>query len=231
MDAAIGAYQVEERPDGGVVVTDLSVGEVVAVLDIGSEMVTEPGGFLIGRLVPIDERPGLVFESPPLAVDEQSAREIAALRPAGSGDRWVDVLARARAAGRVASDFSRAFRDSVVTDVEPTLLLVSGNQEDEFADVARRSEAGEDEVGRAAFRLLKCAWLLEARLRDEAVACLATPHRIDPVAGRLRPGADRADPGLPILRLGDVCPGGGRAGRVTLRGAGVAVGPERRRSA
>ena len=172
VNAEIGAYQVEEQPDGGVVVTDLSVGEVVAVLDIGSEMVTEPGGFLIGRLVPIDERPGLVFESPPLAVDEQSAREIAALRPAGLGDRWVDVLARARASGRVASDFARAFRDSVVTDVEPTLLLVSGNQEGEFAGVVRRSEAGEDEVGRAAFRLLKCAWMLEARLRDEAIACL-----------------------------------------------------------
>ena len=173
-DEPMRAYRVDERAEPGLVVTDVGSGEELAVLDLGTNLLTHPGGHLIGRLVPIAEEPGLVFESPPLPVDDETAYEVAALagqrRPA---DAWVDVLGRARAAGRLEAGFSRVQRESVLTDIEPVVLLVAANQEHEFADVAERSQAGEDEVGRAAFRLLNCAWLLESRGGADALHSLA----------------------------------------------------------
>ena len=180
----MGAYRVDDRNEPGLVVTDVASGEERAVLDLGTHLLTHPGGHLIGRLVPILEEPGLAFESPPLPVDEGTALEVAALagqeQPA---DGWVDVVGRARAKGRLPRDCSRVQRESVLTDVEPIGLLVATIGEHEIEEIVERMEAGEDEVGRAAFRLLGCAWVLERRWKADTLHSLSLL-----CAAVLRPG-------------------------------------------
>ena len=75
------AYQfVDETPDR-VRLLDLETEEQIEVLNIGSLGAVEPGGFVLGRLVPISSEPGLMFESEPLEIDERTARQFA--------ERWL----------------------------------------------------------------------------------------------------------------------------------------------
>ena len=141
--------QIDETPTC-VRLLDLVTEEEVDVLNIGSTLDVAPGGFLLGRLVPISVEPGHVFESVPLAVDEETARTFAercqrhearmsqwdwdcrcdvdacdslSCRP-NSEDRprWWDDLRDACDDARVPPLFSVHFEYSLCTDI-PTEVL------------------------------------------------------------------------------------------------------------
>lgn len=79
--APMGAYRfVDETPDCTRLL-DLETEELTEVLNVGSMIDVEPGGFVLGRVVPISSEPGLMFESRPLNLDERTARRF--------GERWM----------------------------------------------------------------------------------------------------------------------------------------------
>jgi hypothetical protein len=83
----MGAYQfIDETPDCTQLL-DLETEEYLEVLNIGSVGAVEPGGFVLGRLVPLSSEPGMMFESRPLEIDERTARQFAE-RGTLPDERW-----------------------------------------------------------------------------------------------------------------------------------------------
>lgn len=147
---------VDETPES-VRLLDLDSEKHIEVLNIGSLGDVEPGGFVLGRLVPISSEPGLMFESQPLEVDEKTARQIAELwlrtdewMPEEDCDcdpdecdwftcdrietqprEWWDVLRDACDEGRVPAQFSIHLEYPLLSDV-PTHLWrsASGRRDD-----------------------------------------------------------------------------------------------------
>lgn len=150
MGAPMVAYQfVDETPDCTRVL-DLETEKAIDVLNIGSLGAVEPGGFVLGRLVPISSEPGLMFESQPLEIDERTARQFAELWHRAEewmpeegcacdpdecdgftcdpieyeSPKWWDVLRDACDEGRVPALFSVHLEYPLLTDV-PTYLWQS----------------------------------------------------------------------------------------------------------
>ena len=71
------AYQFVDETLDRTRLIDLETEEQIEVLNIGSVGAVEPGGFVLGRVVPISTEPGLMFESEPLEIDESTARQFA----------------------------------------------------------------------------------------------------------------------------------------------------------
>ena len=85
---------------GRLVVTDLKTRQEIELLDLGAGTLCEPGGFLVGRLVPSGTTPETMFDTTPVVVDQQTAQEVAASTRGG----WITALhqgARRRAARAV----------------------------------------------------------------------------------------------------------------------------------
>lgn len=78
--ALMGVYQFVDETSDRTRLLDLEEDERIEVLNVGSMIDVEPGGFVLGRVVPISSGPGLMFESRPLKVDERTARRF--------GERW-----------------------------------------------------------------------------------------------------------------------------------------------
>lgn len=95
---------------------DLLTGRPLALLNIGAAWCRDPDTCVIGRVVPIDSAPGLMFESRPLTVDDVTAHQVARAAALGR-TTWVGVLGEARAAGRLPEGFSLCLPTSLVCDV------------------------------------------------------------------------------------------------------------------
>jgi hypothetical protein len=165
--APMGAYQlVDETPDCTRLL-DLETEEWIEVLNVGCMIAVEPGGFVLGRVVPISAGPGLMFESRPLNVDELTARRF--------GERWIrveeqthadncgcdpdecdglncdpfeydppewwDELQDACCEGRVPAQFSLHLEYPLLTDVANTLwrCALDGARDQELVDELVRS--------------------------------------------------------------------------------------------
>jgi hypothetical protein len=118
-DAEMRAVRVEGPRSGRLVVTDLSDGCEIELLDLGAGTSCEPGGHLIGRLVPSGVEPRTMFESTPLVVDTQTAREVA---EAGTGG-WITCLKAAIADGRMTLTDLESEDRELVTDVPSSALI------------------------------------------------------------------------------------------------------------
>jgi hypothetical protein len=81
--ALMGAYQFVDETADCTRLLDLETEEWIEVLNVGSMMDVEPGGYVLGRVVPISSGPGQMFESRPLKVDERTARRF--------GARWMQL--------------------------------------------------------------------------------------------------------------------------------------------
>jgi len=71
---------------------------------------------VIGRLASTGAEPGLMFESRPLTVDDTTALQVARAASLGR-TTWLNVLAEARAVGRLEAGFSLALPTSLVCDL------------------------------------------------------------------------------------------------------------------
>ena len=71
----------EGKDCGDILVTDLVSGEQRRVLDLGGMSGACKGQDVLGRLVPVDQAPGLMFEERPLLIDAQTARVAASWDP------------------------------------------------------------------------------------------------------------------------------------------------------
>lgn len=176
VDSAMGAYRIEPSEAGELVVRDLAEDESLALLNLGARVHADPGGLVIGRLVPSGTTPGLMFDTRPLPVDEQTAREVA------DGDAptaWITALENALADGRVDRSVLQTEDRVLVTDVPDLTLVEVGTPPAALASTMEQLRDGRDEVGRAAYRILRAAadGTFDA---GEAAACVAAavlnPH-------------------------------------------------------
>jgi hypothetical protein len=147
--ARMGGYLIETPGSAGTVtVRDLAGDHTFDVLDLGA------AGTVIGRLVPSGTTPALMFDTAPLAVSEEIATEVARCdRPVG----WVDVLVHA--IGRRRLDPECLLREDyeLLSDIPSLDLLAFGTHPAELPRVMAQLRDGRDEVGRAAFRILRFA--------------------------------------------------------------------------
>ncbi|GAA1139804.1 hypothetical protein [Nocardioides aquiterrae] len=154
VDAWMGGYRLESSAPGPLVVRDLATDESIELLDLGARLHAGAGGWLIGRLVPSGTTPALMFDTRPLAVDEETAAETATGELRGA---WVAALDRAFREGRVDPGVLQREDRELVTDVAGLDRLERGTPPRELAGARERLADGRDEIGRAAYRILRSA--------------------------------------------------------------------------
>lgn len=152
--AQLGGYRVESSPPGTLVVRDLATKESVELLDLGAAVHADEGGWLIGRLVPTGTTPPLMFDTRPLPVDRRTAT--AAARGQKRGE-WVAALLDAVEERRVDPAVLCSEDRELVTDVAGLQLLERGTPPAALASACAALADGRDEIGRAAYRILRGA--------------------------------------------------------------------------
>lgn len=175
-DARMGGYRIETSEPGTLVVRDLADDRAISVLDLGARAFAGPDAWVIGRLAPSGTTPEPMFDTCPLPVDEETARETAV---GVEGGAWVAALDRAIKEDRFDRDALMREDLELVTDVPSLDLVVVGTPPPALASTLASLGAGRDEVGRAAFRILRAA--AEGTLgSDESAAYVAAsvlnPH-------------------------------------------------------
>jgi len=175
--ATMSGFRLESAGGGRLVVRDLGGEDRSSeVLDLGAGLLLDVGGFLIGRLVPSGTTPALMFDTRPLPVDEQTAVA------AATGDRrgaWITALEQAFADGRLERSMLRSEDRELVTDVPSLKLLERGTQPAALASAREQLARGRDEIGRAAYRVLRS--VAEGSFGPEAdapyvAAAVLNPH-------------------------------------------------------
>lgn len=94
--ASMGGYRLGQLHDEVRTLHDAHTGAPREVLDLGLGEQVPEGSHVLGRLVPIAQEPGLVFESRPLTVDEATAAAVARRPP-----DWPEILATGIASRRL----------------------------------------------------------------------------------------------------------------------------------
>jgi hypothetical protein len=175
------------QPGGLLRVEDLAAESWTDVLDLGTRAnVGASGwGWVLGRLVPSGVDDLLMFDTPPIAVPEQVARDVAeAPKP------WLPVTEALDEGRLVERHFMRADLE-LVTDVPSIDLLRVGTPPADLERVTAQLRAGRDEIPRAAFRILRRA--ADGTLKDSDA-----PH----VAAAVLQPAARADARRMLVREG-----------------------------
>lgn len=127
--------------------------ELSEILDLGARSCAGEDGWVVGRLVPSGLDGLRLFDSPPLAVSEQTAVEVAAER---GRQPWRPITA-ALEEGRLAPGALMREDLELLTDVQELQLLAYGTPARDLARVTDQLRQGRDEIGRAAFRVLRGA--------------------------------------------------------------------------
>ena len=170
----VSGYTVARADPMRLAVRDLATGQEVEVLDLGVGAVGDP--WLLGRLVPSGTEPAWMFDTTPLQVDERTAR--AAAGSAGERGGWITALAAAMDAGRLEPAMLRREDRELATDIASLRLIEVGTAPAALERTMASLRNGRDEVGRAAFRILRAA--AEGRWADERAAYLGAaalnPH-------------------------------------------------------
>jgi hypothetical protein len=206
--AGMRGLRVEPSDPGTLFVTDLQDRTELELLDLGAGALCEPGEFLVGRLVPSGVSPKLMFDSTPVVVDRQTAKEVAESTKGG----WVTALTKALADGRMSLTGLESEDRELASDVPSTAMIEATSRPADRARFDDERASGRDVVGRAAFRMLRAA--VEDTIPDERSAYVAAavlnPHAYAEARRKLvRPGHQQgwlrwaalvADPSLARLR-------------------------------
>ncbi|SFC03825.1 hypothetical protein SAMN04487968_103161 [Nocardioides terrae] len=162
-EARMGGYELGDRLPGALLRVREAGGDWLEAVDLGA-LCCSPGGWVIGRLVPSGTGDRLMFDMPPLGVPSAVARAVA-----GSAEvDWLQILARARDAGRMASAALLREDYQLTTDVLDLELLRFGTPAREHGRVMQQLREGRDEVSPAAYRVLDRARRGEVDPADQA---------------------------------------------------------------
>ena len=138
-------------PGGRLRVEDPGGGSWTEVLDLGARDSAGGAGWVLGRLVPSGIGDLLMFDTAPIAVPEQVARDVAA-----APKPWLRVKEALDEGRLVERAFMRTDYE-LVTDVPSIELLRIGTPPADLERVTAQLRAGRDEIPRAAFRILRRA--------------------------------------------------------------------------
>ena len=151
--AAMRGLRVESAGAGRLVATDLKTRREIEVLDLGAGAMCAPGGFLVGRLVDSGVTPETMFDTTPVVVDQQTAQEVAESTRGG----WITAFTKALADERLDLSALESEDRELACDVPELSLLEAGTRPVDLARVMQQLREGRDEVGRAAYRILRDA--------------------------------------------------------------------------
>ena len=199
--APLGGYQVgASLPGGRLRVHDPAAGSWLEVLDLGARSDAGDDGWVLGRLVPSGVDDLLMFDTPPIAVPEPVARDVA-----GAPQPWTRIKEALDEGRLVERHFMRADHE-LLTDVLSIDLLRIGTPAADLERVTAQLRSGRDEIPRAAFRILR-------RAVDGGVRAVRRVARrgSGPPAERAGRRAQDARPRGPVRRLGAVGGAGARA--------------------
>lgn len=190
--ARMNGFQLRSSGPGRLLVHDLRARRDVELLDLGAGA-SPRTPFLLGRVVASGTAPGLMFETAPVCVDEQTAYEAAA-DPSASG--WLQALASALADKRIDLVDLESEDLELVSDVAQLDLVKEGTPADAYASTMDSLRRGRDEVGRAAFRILRD--VVEGRADVErrapyVAAAVLIPHAYVEARAKLAGSARWAD--------------------------------------
>jgi hypothetical protein len=187
-EAPMGGWRLDPRGRGGLLrIEDASSGKGLEILDLGARAGDTGEGWVLGRLVPSGVDGLLMLDCPPLAVSERLAREVAS---AAHFERWA-VIHTAVMEGRLTPDALLREDYELATDVQELDLLRFGTARRDLDRVMGQLWEGRDEVGRAAYRILRRALDGDVDEGDAAYVAAAAlnPHAQDEAPRRLlRPG-------------------------------------------
>lgn len=111
--SSVGGYRLIDADNAVLELMDLADGSRVDVLNTGAGNGLGPGAACIGRVVPISTSPGLMFESQPLAVDGQTALDVAL----ADGHEWLTAVYGAVLAGRLPEGYGIAGAPPLMSEV------------------------------------------------------------------------------------------------------------------
>ncbi len=190
--AWMGGYRLASSDAGSLVVRDLGADRDLTLLDLGAEVHADADGWLIGRVVASGTTPELMFDTRPVAVDEQTARAVAASTSRGG---WVRAVKSALVGGRIERERFDAADLELVTDVPGLSLVEVGTPPAALASTLEALGRGRDEVGRSSFRIL--SRVAEGRFGPDAMAPYVAAAVLNPhghaEAVRLLAGTVRAE--------------------------------------
>ena len=150
--ASLGGYLLgPSLPGGRLRVEDLAADTWTEVLDLGARANAGAGRWVLGRLVPSGVGGLPMFDTAPIGVPEEVARDIAA-----APQPWARLTEAFDAGHLVERDFMRADHE-LVTDVLGIELLRIGTAPADLERVTAQLRSGRDEIPRAAFRILRRA--------------------------------------------------------------------------
>lgn len=151
-DVPLAGYRVGASLPGSVLqVTDPAGPRELEILDLGARSCAGEEGWVLGRLVPSGVGDRLVFDMAPLPVSEELARAVATAEHLG---RWAPVTAALEGGTLDPACFLREDYE-LSTDVTELELVRFGTAPAEYERVLLQLRRGRDEVGRAAFRILR----------------------------------------------------------------------------
>jgi hypothetical protein len=169
LGARMGGYRLEgPTSPGSLTVRDLADDRTIEVLDLGAACTVGPAGTVIGRLVPSGTAPALLFDTAPMPVDERIATDVA--RCQGRAE-WAEVLQWAIDERRIDPEDLLREDYELMSDIPSWELLKFGTRPTDLARVTAQLQEGRDEIGRAAFRVLRLASL--GTLDDDAAPYVA----------------------------------------------------------
>ncbi len=119
---AMRGFTLDDVVDDRLQVTELASGDAVEVLNLGAMTDRERGAAVLGRLVPISDEPGLMFDVRPLGVDLETAREASRRSEEGNDMGWIDAITLGRRAGRLPLGFSMGNATPLSSDIVPEVI-------------------------------------------------------------------------------------------------------------
>jgi hypothetical protein len=118
-DSRMNGYVLEESHGAAVRIRDLAIGAHLDVLNLGALTDRGPGTPVIGRVVPTEASPGLLFDSRPVSVDLQTAEDVAAASTHEDAAYWITAVGDGRYAERLEPAFSCGGRTLYSSDIVP----------------------------------------------------------------------------------------------------------------
>ncbi len=176
-DARMGGFVLDDLHGAALRVRDLSTGASLDVLNIGALTDRELGTPVIGRVVPVDAAPGLMFESRPVTVDLQTAEDVAAASSHEDPAYWITAIGDARYDERLEYAFSCHGSTMYSSDIIPVSTAEEAAM-DELEPPGRLVdllEQGLDEFQANGVLVAEVALTAVAVAGDEAAEAVA-PH-------------------------------------------------------
>ena len=118
-EAPMGGYRLEGVHRDRLQVTDLHSGAPLEALNLGALVDLDRGTSVLGRLVPVEAAPGLMFESRPLPVPHDVARRVPDLVAGEGPAAWTTALGDASRQGRLPPHFSHGRATTLSSDLVP----------------------------------------------------------------------------------------------------------------